>query len=150
MQSAFKNLFNCYAHEMSTYNTWLGTQINADGIYVPDVVEKCFTSDEKTPFVITENGLPIGFVVFESFIEDNVWFHNIDEMFVVKTSRKNGVCSDIVRKFWNENSGMGMLYVLKTNLPAITYWEKLLKDSGYTYIKNDENEQVWLYKFKLN
>ena len=36
MKKAFGSLFNIYAHELSKYNPWIGTQINSEGIYLSE------------------------------------------------------------------------------------------------------------------
>ena len=40
MEKAFINLFNIYAHELSRYNPWLGTQIDLDGNYLSEDVKQ--------------------------------------------------------------------------------------------------------------
>ena len=64
MKKAFVSLFNIYAHELSKYNPWLGSQINQDGNYLAEQVEQWMTDSSVEAFCITEGDSPIGFVVF--------------------------------------------------------------------------------------
>ncbi len=149
VKHAFRNLFNLYAHELSKYNPWLGTQMNNDGIYLSEYVEQHFNDTSVDSFCIMEEKRPIGFVIFSKSESDegNV---GIDEIFLIHTSRGLGISEEICKKFWRENKGICSLHVLKANLPAITYWEKLIEKSGYNYEKQDDNEQMWCYEINLD
>lgn len=149
MRVAFRNLFNIYAHELSKYNPWLGTQINSEGMYLSEHVEETFNDSSVDSFCITEENTPIGFVIFSKSdsSEGNV---GIDEIFLVQTSRGLGISEEICKNFWHENKGICSLHVLKANLPAVTYWEKLINKCGYVYEKLDANEQMWCYEINLD
>ena len=146
MKYAFRNLFNLYAHELSKYNPWLGTQINSDGIYLSEHVEQYFNDTSVDSFCIVEEERPIGFVIF-SKSEGNI---GIDEIFLIQTSRGLGISEEICKSFWRENKGICSLHVLKANFPAVTYWENLIQKSGYAYEKLDDHEQMWCYEIKLD
>ena len=149
MKNAFRNLFNIYAHELSKYNPWLGTQINSDGNYLSEYVEQTFNDTSIESFCIVKDERPIGFAMFSNSdsSEGNV---SIDELFLVETSRGLGISEEICKSFWSENKGICSLHVLKANLPAVTYWEKLIKKCGYAYEKRDDHEQMWCYEISLD
>ena len=149
MKNAFVSLFNIYAHELSRYNPWLGTQIDREGNYLSEQVEQYINDKSSEAFCITDNNRPIGFTVFSysDKTEDDIC--SIEEIFLIETSRRKGVCESICKDFWSKNKGMCILHVLKANLPAAVYWEKLIEKCGYTYEKKDYDEQLWCYEINL-
>ena len=100
-------------------------------------------------FCITDENRPIGFVVFS--YSDNtgekIWY--IAEIFLLETSRRIGISESICKDFWHNHKGICRLHVLKANSSAVTYWEKLIQKCGYVYEKQDHDEQMWSYEFKL-
>ena len=149
MKHAFRNLFNLYAHELSKYNPKLGMFINSDGNYLSDFVEGSFNDPHVDAFCIVEEKRPIGFVIFTKSDSSNKNIC-IDQIFLIQTSRGLGISEEICKKFWRENKGICSLHVLKANLPAITYWEKLIDKCGYAYEKHSKSEQMWRYDINLN
>lgn len=149
MKDAFQNLFNMYAHELSKYNPWLGTQIDKNGNYLAHVVKSYIEDQFNQSFCIIEDRRPIGLVVFSSSCEEGEWQHDIEEIFIIQTSRKKGVSEKICQDFWQSNKGVATLCVLKAHKEASAYWEKLITRYNYTYEKIDEDEKMWLYKFNI-
>ncbi|WP_426351089.1 GNAT family N-acetyltransferase [Alloiococcus sp. CFN-8] len=149
MKSAFVSLFNIYAHELSRYNPWLGTQIDIEGNYLSKQVEECINDQDCEAFCITENSRPIGFAVFSYSDNTEENLCSIDEIFLIETSRRKGICEAICKGFWSKNKGMCILHVLKANHPANIYWKRLIEKCGYTYEKKDYNEQLWCYEINL-
>lgn len=149
MKIAFRNLFNLYAHELSKYNPQLGMYINSDGNYLSEYVEQSLDNMSIESYCIVEEERPIGFVMFSKSdsSEGNVGIENI---FLVETSRGLGICEEICKKFWLENKGICSMHVLKANLPAITYWERLVEKCGYAYEKRDDSKQMWCYDINLD
>ena len=150
MKNAFRNLFNIYAHELSKYNPWIGTQINSEGFYLSEQVEQYIKDECLDAFCIIEDKRPIGFVIFSYSDSSEENTCSIDEIFLIETSRRMGICETICKEFWRENKGICTLHVLKANLSAATYWEKLIPKCGYAYDKRDDNEQMWCYEMKLD
>ncbi|MDF2802059.1 MAG: hypothetical protein K0S61_1962 [Anaerocolumna sp.] len=149
MEKAFVSLFNIYAHELSKYNPWLGTQIDNEGNYVPEDVNQYITDKSNEAYCITEENRPIGFVVFSYSDNPDDKECYISEIFLLETSRHKGICETICKDFWHTHSGTCKLHVLKANLSAAVYWEKLICEAGYIYEKKDHGEQMWSYEFKL-
>lgn len=149
MEKAFINLFNIYAHELSKYNPWLGTQIDNDGNYLSEDVNQCLNDKSNEAYCIINENRPIGFVVFSysDNADENVCY--IAEIFLLETSRRMGISESICKDFWRNNNGTCRLHVLKANVSAATYWEKLICKCGYVYEKQDHGEQMWSYEFKL-
>ena len=150
MKNAFISLFNIYAHELSKYNPWLGTQIDSQGNYLSEQVEQLIDDESLNSFCITENKKPIGFVVFSHSGSNEENTCSIDEIFLIETSRGRGICESICKEFWSKNKGVCTLHVLKANRPSVTYWEKLISRCGYSYEKLEENEQMWCYEIRLD
>lgn len=149
MPKAFTNLFNLYAHELSKYNPWIGTQINEEGDYLTEAIHDYIYNSEHESYCIVEKNKPIGFVVFsyEDNKEEDICY--IAEIFLLNTSRGKGICETICKDFWMKNKGTCILHVLKENQVAVTYWEKLISKSGYTYDKDEHDEQMLMYEIHL-
>ncbi len=149
MERAFTSLFNIYAHELSKYNPWLGTQIDMEGNYVAEDVKEMLTDKSNEAYCIIEDNRPIGFVVFSysDNPKDNTCY--ISEIFLLETSRKKGICEKICIDFWKTHNGICKLHILKGNQLAISYWEKLILKAGYRFEKKKHGEQMWSYEFML-
>jgi predicted acetyltransferase len=149
MKKAFISLFNIYAHELSKYNPWLGTQIDREGNYLSEEVDQYLNDKTNEAFCITDQNRLIGFVVFSysDNNEENICY--IAEIFLLETSRRMGICESICKSFWSSHKGICRLHVLKANLFAVTYWEKLIQKCGYVYEKRNHGEQMWSYEFKI-
>jgi predicted acetyltransferase len=147
----FTSLFNIYVHELSEYNPWLATQMNEEGIYVPDEIDSFFTTKGYEPFIIFDEKHPVGFVVFSKQDPNSGETTTccIDELFIVKTSRHKGIATQIAKNFWSqEKGGVCGLAILKENASAICFWENLIIQYDTSYIRWDEGN-VFVYNFKI-
>ncbi|MDF2947369.1 MAG: family N-acetyltransferase [Bacillales bacterium] len=149
MKNAFVRLFNIYANELSKYNPWLGTQIDSQGNYLSKHVEKLISDRSLDAFCITYDKKAVGFVVFSYSDRSGGNICSIDEIFLIETSRGLGISERICTEFWRKYKGICTLSVLKANLSAVAYWEKLISRCGYTYEKHEKNEQMWRYEIDL-
>ena len=149
MKIAFVNLFNIYAHELSKYNPWLGTQIDSQANYLSEHVEQLISDESLDSFCIVKDKKPIGFAVFSYSNNSGENTCSIDEIFLIETSRGMGICESICKDFWSKNKGICTLHVLKANISTVTYWEKLISKCGYTYEKREDNEQMWCFEMNL-
>lgn len=147
--AAFQNLFNLYIHELSRYNSWLGTQLDENGVYLAESVQNYLTSDIFESYCILVQNFPIGFAVFSSEKEENQWYHDVEEIFLIHTSRHQGIAEQICIDFWKRNIGIGTLHVLPENEPAIRFWERLLKQCGFQYSK-ERKDGMLVYHFPLS
>jgi len=149
-RSAFQNLFNIYIHELSEYNNWLDTQINYEGNYLTNEVLEYFSSELKHPYVVIRDNHPIGFVVFSypDVNESDGCDCYIEELFITKPNRKNGIAAEIANEYWKTEKGVCGLCILKKNTNAITFWENTIKANDYTYTLENQGE-LWFYKVSL-
>ncbi len=149
MEKAFINLFNIYAHELSRYNPWLGTQIDLDGNYLSEDVKQYLSDKSNDAYCIIKENRPIGFVVFSYSDDADEKVCYIAEIFLLETSRGMGISKCICKDFWSKHNGTCRLHVLKKNASAAIYWERLIRDCGYAYEKQDHDDQMWFYEIKL-
>ena len=149
MKNAFISLFNIYAHELSKYNPWIGMQIDNDGNYLSEDVEQYLNNKRNEAFCIINENRPIVFVVFSYSDNTDESMCYIAEIFLIETSRRKGISESICKDFWSNHKGICRLHILKTNRSAVTYWEKHIQKCGYILKKQDHDEQMWSYEFKL-
>lgn len=149
LKKTFVNLFNIYAHELSKYNSWIGTQIDIDGNYLSEEVEQYLNDEKNEAYCIIDENRPVGFVVFSYSTNTDENICDIAEIFLVETSRRIGISEIICKEFWRNHKGICRLQVLKANCSAVMYWEKLIKKCGYVCKKQDHDEQMWSYEFKI-
>lgn len=147
-KSAFQSMFNLYAHELSEYNPSLGLRIDGDGNYLADAVADYINGDFAA-YVVTDDGRPIGLAVFSSEEDGGVVYNDVEEMFLIKTSRHRGIAERLCVDFWQRSSGIGTLHVLPENTSALHFWEKLLTDSGYSFTRENENGMT-VFRFALS
>lgn len=147
--AAFQNMFNLYAHELSLYNTWLGTKLDENGNYLANIVKSYIEDDGYKSYCITENSRPIGLAVFSSELDDGVWYHDVEELFLINTERHKGAAERLCKEFWSSCRGIGTLHVLSENENAIRFWEKLLTECKYNFTKTSEDAMV-VYRFPLD
>lgn len=150
-RAIFTSLFNLYVHELSEYNPWLATQMNEEGIYLPNEIDSFFTTIGYEPYIIYDDKYPVGFVVISKQGPDSGETTTccIDELFVVKTSRQKGLATQFVNNFLKqEKGGVCGLAILKENTPAIRFWENLIIQYDTNYICRDEGN-VYVYNFKI-
>lgn len=150
-RAIFISLFNIYVHELSSYNPWLATQMNEEGNYLTNEIDNFFTNNEYEPYIIYNDKVPIGFVVFskQELGSGESTTCCIDEMFLVRTSRKKKLATQIVKDFLNrEKGGICGLAVLKDNIPAVQFWEKLIMQYDVNYTRW-EADNVYVYNFKI-
>ena len=86
--------------------------------------------------------------MFSSEKDDGVVYNDIEEIFLVKTSRRKGLAERICVDFWQGCTGIGTLHVLPNNVSAICFWDKLLSKCGYAFTRCDEGSMT-VYRFKL-
>lgn len=147
----FTSLFNIYAHELSDYNPWIATQMNEEGNYLEHEVVSLLNKPCYDPYIIFDNNNPVGFVVFSKQEPGSCESTTccIDEIFIVKTSRGKGLATLVVNDFLKkEKDGICGLAVLKDNIPAIQFWEKLIKKYDTNYLRSEEGN-VYIYNFKI-
>lgn len=150
-RAVFTSLFNIYVHELSEYNPWLAKQMNDEGNYLREEVNDFFTTKTYEPYLIYDENHPIGFVVFSK--DENNWEEevtcSIEELFIVKTSRKKGYATKIAKDFWEKEKGsVSIIGILKENHTAIRFWENLIKQYDTDYVRSDEGT-IYVYKFKI-
>lgn len=129
-ETAFRNLFNLYVDELCAYNPWLAEQMNAEGLYLAADVDAYFTEENKHPFVVWKDERPLGFVVFSYPDEDDENEDgcdcDIEEFFILKSSRNKGIATEICKKYWEKVQCVCGLSILKENIHAVKFWEKLI------------------------
>ena len=146
-RKSFEYLFNVYLSELSVYSEWLSESRDENGIFLPGKAREYFEDKTKTLFVIYYGENPVGLVVFsepdrEKKPEECDYY--IEEIYIEKSCRGYGICSDIVRQFWKTHPGICGVCVHKNNKEALWFWKNMLKKEGYEYqkIKSDD---IWFF-----
>lgn len=147
-RSVFVNLFNLYAFELSEYNPSLDGQIDENGNYLSEAVSQYIDGSGFSSYCIFNGERPIGIAVFSSEEDGGELYHDIEEIFLLKTSRHKGIAEKLCLDFWDKNSGTGTLHVLSENKTALRFWDKLLESGGYVPEKHTDSGMT-VYHFPL-
>lgn len=144
-QSAFRNLFNLYVNELSSYAPFLGQAINEDGIYQnPKPLETYFHEKNVEAYVIYEEGRAVGFVTVEKTEHDGKEWNVLSEIYLIPSVRKHGIATGIISDLLRRDAPL-MTHILKGDTPAIDFFEHLFKENGISYKKEERDPIAWNY-----
>lgn len=131
----------------------LDFNLNDEGFYTFDNFSLYWTDANKYPFLVYVDGEIAGFVLVQkgSPISDDKDIWDIDEFFVMRKFRRQGVGVSIVNLIWQRFKGPWQVRVLHKNTEALKFWEYAIhKFAGDQLNKTDfdMNNNGWsLFKF---
>lgn len=140
-----RNLFEHYLHDMAE---WFGFDTEPDGSYSFDTST---VWDGGYDAYLAKLGDSIaGFALVGSATEwlDDADAHDVDEFFVIRRFRRQGVAGRFAHFLWDERPGPWLVRVLEANLPAVPFWRSTI--SSYTVASYEEERRVingrpWLF-----
>ncbi len=149
----FREEFNAYIKELIQYNSWLKDQVDSDDNYLTDEFNEYFNVVEKKPYVIKCDDKIAGLVVFslpEAEDEPDGCSYYIEECYIEPEFRKNGIAKDMALSFTKQNGGVCGLCILSENTGAISFWEHIFNEAGYTYSRENCGDGMFFYKVEIN
>lgn len=132
-----ENLMVLYLHDLSEFSEDL--KVNDDGKFVYDGLEFYFRTEELKPFFIYYRDEIAGFILLNSgqYVPMAIDY-SVHEFFILKSFRKKGIGSIVIKKIFDAYKGKYKIVQLKNNKPAIAFWTNLYKKQGIQYSMLEE------------
>lgn len=121
-QSVLANMLELYAYDLSkAFDLHLGS----DGRYGYDSLPLYWKEETRLPFLIKVDGRLSGFALVSrgSLVSGNRSVWDMAEFFVLKRYRRLGVGAMAAQELWRRLPGQWEVRVLKTNEPALLFWQ---------------------------
>ena len=137
-KSVFIQLMNLYDYDFTEFTD---NDISENGYfyYTHYYADKLWTDNIRHPFFILVDEKLAGFVIVKDggyqYLDDKN-AHNIDEFFVMKKYRRNGVGTVAAKTAFDMFRGTWEVCQMQNNLPARKFWKSVISE----YTKNDYQE----------
>ena len=144
---AFVQLFNLYEYDFTEFTD---NYISDDGYYeyTKSFAENLWADSKMHPFFIRVDGKLAGFVIVADggyqYLEDK-GAHNIDEFFVMKKYRRNGVGSFAAKAAFDMFKGTWEVCQMTNNTPARKFWKSVISEyagNGYRECGTENDSMV--------
>lgn len=134
-KEVFANLYNLYVYDLTEGTPIIGRSISDQGTYEPPhgIDAALATADS---YIIYEDNKPIGFV---SYIEGKEADYCIQEIFVIKAYRRQGIATEIIDRYLKDKSGSFMVHILKGSVYAAQFFTKYFKEHDLMYRKEERD-----------
>jgi predicted acetyltransferase len=143
--TTLQNLFEHYLHDMAE---WFQFDYGPYGRYGMDMATYWNNGVEAwIPYV---GDIPIGFALVgsaQAFIGD-AEAKDVDEFFVVRRYRRNGVGRDFARYIWDVYRGRWLVRVFQGNVPALPFWRGAIAEYSDHAFREDVRtirDRPWSY-----
>ena len=115
-----ENLFTYYVYDMSEF---IGLDPSSNGLYEfkPKNLNDYWSDSNHIPYFIYVDGLLAGFVLIQKY-PTNLELFDIDQFFVLRKFKGNGVGKKAFGKVLNNHPGKWQVRVLKENTIALSFW----------------------------
>ena len=124
------NLHQLYLHDLSAYIRSLN--VNREGVFETDDIDTFYQVDALIPLVIEYEGKTAGFILLNTppYAKGDYY---INDFFILRKYRGLGIGKLTVKVLFETYKGKYSMMELGTNLPAISFWKKVLTENGIKY-----------------
>ena len=146
-----RNLFEHYIHDLAE---WFEIDTKADGSYSYDT-SLVWKSGCDAYLAKVGNSIA-GFAVVGSAVEwlGDIGAHDVQEFFVIRRFRRNGIGQRMATLLWDEHPGEWLVRVLELNAPAVAFWRSAISSySGGSHAEEGRmvNGRPWrFFRFVSN
>ncbi len=141
-QDTFAQLMNLYNYDFTEYNN---DDVKETGYFYG--YYGIWTDDRNHLFIRVDGNLA-GFVVVKDggykYLDDKN-SHNIDEFFIMKKYRRNGVGSYVAKTVFDMFKGAWEVCQMQNNMPARKFWKTVISeytDNNYQECGTENEEMV--------
>ena len=145
----YKNLFNILHNDISPYNNEL-QEVDKQGYFDSKTVDVYFQNNESVmPFIITADNKTAGAVVLTTkpYVKDGCDYC-IQELIVLSLYRGKKIAAEACDIIFKKYRGRYCVIVLKENLRAIKFWDKLIAKNSYLG-SEDLDDKSFVYEFQI-
>jgi len=139
----FDNLMQFYIYDFSEF---LPIDLDEKASFKEEILDDYFADQDKDAFLVLVDGLLAGFALVgaEIVLQQNQGGRCIKEFFIVKRYRRHGVGKTVATAIFSMYPGKWEVRVVRTNLPARVFWEKVISEySGGRYDCEERNDELW-------
>jgi len=124
-KNGFNILFQLYLYDLSKFDN--NIKIEENGLYPASWIDRDWDLPEFIPLRIEQNHNICGFVLLtkKPFSKPGTEFC-IQEFFILRKFRNKGIGLASIEQLFANYSGSYSMLVLKHNVPAKIFWEKVL------------------------
>ena len=140
-----RNLFEHYLHDMAE---WFQFDYGPEGSY--SYATEAYWDHGVEAYFAYAGEIPIGFGLVGSAaaFTGDADAKDLDEFFVARRYRRNGLGRELAHHLWNAYPGRWLVRVFQGNLPALPFWRGAI--AGYTNGEYREEvrtvrERQWSY-----
>jgi predicted acetyltransferase len=137
------NLMQFYIYDFSEF---LPIDLDEQASFKNEILDGYFVDPDKDAFLVLVDGLPAGFALVsaEIVLQQNRGGRGIKEFFIVKRYRRHGVGKTVATAIFSMYPGKWEVRVVRTNLPARVFWEKVISEySEERYNCEERNDEIW-------
>lgn len=128
-----------YHYDLDTYSKLVNIHYN-NGQYDPMAYfDNYWTEKDRFPYVIYKNCIPVGFALVNDITVNPRANWKIAEFFIMAPHRHQGIGKQVVEKLLKMHHGLWELSVLKDNLSALKFWNKMLDNATTLTYENFQN-----------
>ena len=144
-EPVLRNLMEHYLHDMAE---WFQFDSRDDGSYSNSALAYWERGFEV--YLAFSGSLPIGFAIIDPAEPWNGKKngHDVDEFFVVRKYRRNGLGNALAEHIWNLYPGEWLVRVFRHNRPALPFWRMAISAySGGDYVEEtrEVDGKPWSY-----
>ncbi len=115
-----------YLYDLDT-NSQLANVHYDNGQYVQmDHFDNYWAEEERFPYLIYKSGIPVGFALVHDITVNPQADWKIAEFFIMTPYRHQGIGKQAVEWLFKKHHGIWEISVLKDNVSALKFWNKLL------------------------
>ncbi|MEM7371913.1 MAG: GNAT family N-acetyltransferase [Bacteroidota bacterium] len=140
--------FYCY-----DFSEMLDLEVSEHGWYGYKYLDLYWLEEDRHPFFVKVDGNYAGFVLISKTFKilTDPDGHTIAEFFILRKYRKKGIGSEVAKRMFDQYSGSWEVSVVKKNVPALQFWEKVIQEysSGkvktHVFTPKENPRQVYLF-----
>ncbi len=134
--SLIRDMSCFYMYDLSRYCANIsGWEFKEGGKYRGFDPKKYFEEDDCKCYMIMVGKEVAGFILLNKVATSDYVDWNIAEFFIIAKFQNQGIGTKAAKELWKEHPGSWEISVLPENIPAKTFWKKVLKEcakKGYT------------------
>jgi len=144
----FVQLMNLYNYDFTEFQN---VDINEHGYFNYPYTDHLWAEESRYPFFIRVNEKLAGFIIVKNnssqcfkYIDDKN-AHHINEFFVMKKYRRNGVGSSAAKAVFSKFKGKWEVCQMPNNVPARKFWKSIISEytqNNYKECGNKNSEWV--------
>jgi predicted acetyltransferase len=137
------NLIQLYLYEFTAFKEW---DLEEDGRFQDHLLDGCWTTDERNPFLIRANGNLAGFAIVDSrsHLSGDRGTWDVGDFFVLRRYQGRGVGEHAARELFDRFRGRWEVRQMAANLGAQAFWRKVIaRYTGGLFEEVQWNDDRW-------